>query len=282
MSNETKGLEVHPEIRRLITECEVLTEELTGLICERDHLMNVVGPNLEADYHIKVGVKEYQVFSLQCTVRRLRRKIELIQAEINRGHYVIESESIEKQLDEEFNRWEQEMYDFFERLKHSRYRLNSLLNLSESLEIRRIYRLLAASLHPDVNPDYNENEKIKNLWLRVQDAYARGDLEEMKTLQLLSQDLDSRCEVFVLNSYEQLGNRQQDLIKKIAYYIRQINYIKQEFPFNVAEKLQNPAWVKEQHQKADKMLKELEEQKDFLGRVIRDLFSESDQYVEVH
>lgn len=280
MKNGTKGLEVHPEIKKLIWECEMLTEELTNLICDRDYLMTIAGPNLEADYQVKVGIKEYQVFCLQCTVRRLHRKIELIQAEINRGRSEINLQIIEKQLDDEFTRWEQEMYEFYERIKQSRHRLNSFRSIEESQEIKRIYRALATSLHPDVNSEFNE--KIKNLWLRVQDAYERGDLDELRTLELLLEDLGEECEITTLDSHEHLYNRREDLKKKIEYYRKEINYIKREFPFNIEKKLQDQFWVKEQHSKADEVLAELEGQKDFLERIIKDMSSESDRHIEVH
>ena len=71
-------------ILRLRAEIQALRELLTSLIMERDHLLNVERRDIEADYMIKLGKLEAEVYSAECEMRLLQRKLEFMQAQRNR------------------------------------------------------------------------------------------------------------------------------------------------------------------------------------------------------
>lgn len=72
------------DFEQLKNEVEQLRTELSMLILERDSLVYVEAKNLDMRYMLELGAIEYRAYEAQCTVLRLKRKIELIQARKNR------------------------------------------------------------------------------------------------------------------------------------------------------------------------------------------------------
>ena len=70
---------------KTITKYKLLKEELSKLILERDNLINVIIPNIEAEQQLKIGELEYVKFQLTVEINRMKRAIELIQAKLNRN-----------------------------------------------------------------------------------------------------------------------------------------------------------------------------------------------------
>src|SRR5690625_5862082 len=74
-----------PENDALHRECALLHEELARLLVERTTLLELTGPALEARYRLELGALQLTVLEAECGVRRLRRKLELLRAALNRG-----------------------------------------------------------------------------------------------------------------------------------------------------------------------------------------------------
>lgn len=93
-------------ILRLRAEIQALREILTSLIMERDHLLHDERRDLEADYMIKLGKLEAEVYSAECEMRLQQRKLEFMQAQRNRREQ-IRMDEINAQINatqEEFKR----------------------------------------------------------------------------------------------------------------------------------------------------------------------------------
>lgn len=65
-------------------ERQTLRSEIAKLLEERDNLLYVRAPHIEAAYCLKFGEAEYKVHELRCDTMRAKRKIELIRASLNR------------------------------------------------------------------------------------------------------------------------------------------------------------------------------------------------------
>ena len=89
------------DFEQLKNEVEQLRTELSMLILERDSLVYVEAKNLDMRYMLELGAIEYRAYEAQCTVLRLKRKIELIQARKNRQEKMVLPE-IDRILDQEF------------------------------------------------------------------------------------------------------------------------------------------------------------------------------------
>ena len=55
----------------------------------------------------------------------------------------------------------------------------------EFRQIKKIYYAIARKIHPDMNPDLEDDETVKDLWKRTVIAYECNKLKELKELQVL-------------------------------------------------------------------------------------------------
>ena len=79
---------MHPEYEKLYNEVKKLQQEITDLLETRDELRYHICENIENAYILKIGILENKVYEFQCKILRIKRKIELIQAKINRQEIV--------------------------------------------------------------------------------------------------------------------------------------------------------------------------------------------------
>jgi len=234
----TQALKLSAEIIELQKDIASLEQELGKVIFERDEMLNTVKPNLEAEYQKKIGYKELEHMETEITARRYKRQIELIRAAVNRQESIKEKE-VNKQLDNEFQEWYKKIKKQYQKVKEAENRLNSFMSDDENEEFKKLYRQLVFKLHPDLNPNQTKDEE--NLWHRVQLTYKSGDLEEMRSLMIILEVQDSSVEL--PSSKDILQKWQTKLIKQIQKIINNMSELEQEFPFNIAGKLADKAWV---------------------------------------
>lgn len=152
-----------PEYESLQKEIEKLNHDLSAVLFEKDELIYHICPKIESKYMLEIGVLEYKVFEFQCKILRIKRKIELIQQRFNRQEPVV-LDLIEEQLDKEYAKYEV-------RLKEKLNSINDALAMSQckelsyedTQELKRIYRKIVKSLHPDMNPNITETEDRKSV-----------------------------------------------------------------------------------------------------------------------
>jgi len=239
------ALILHPEVQALLTDCGALRDQLARLIAEHDLLAYTVGPNLEAAYQAQIGRYELERFRADLAVRRLRRTLELLQTAINRME-PIGREQVEAQLAREYADWERQVRERAAQLRHAENRLASLAGPEESAELRRLYRLLARRLHPDVNPGLTQEDRA--LWLRVSEAYRTGDLETLRAIALITHDTPAESFSEQTQSDDAcaaLRQQREQLRGHIRRILDAIAALKTRFPFTEQEKLDDPAWVAE-------------------------------------
>lgn len=234
----TENLDLHPEILRLTEENSLLREEVVHLLTEAHDLIDTVKPNLLALYQTKIGVWELKQFKLQCDAARLKRKVELIQACLNQGHWP-DLPAIELQLEEEFRAWEHKLRLEADRIAAAEERLMHLLSPEDDHKLKKLYYGLVKKLHPDLNPDLTEHQR--RLWLRVQSAYESGDLDELRALTLLV--TRTVLPVSTASSLERLTNEQRTLEERIQRLLKEIEAIENRPPLTMRSELSDDDWV---------------------------------------
>jgi hypothetical protein len=132
---------LHPEIQRLTDENALLREELTSLLTEADDLIHTIKPNLLALYQTKIGLWELRALRAQFETARLKRKIELVQAALNRGEKP-DLTAIEGQLELDFLSWQLKLKEAQERIQAAEARLKKLLSPADDREIKTFYCIL--------------------------------------------------------------------------------------------------------------------------------------------
>ena len=232
----TENLELHPEVQRLRGENDLLREEVANLLTESEDLEHIIRPNLIALYQTQIGVWEMKLLKMQCQAARLKRTIELIQAALNQGRQP-DMLAIEGQLDLDFLEWQQRIQEAGERIEAAQQRLQNLLPPEADRELKKIYYVLVKQLHPDLNPDLTEEQK--RLWLRVQDAYEFGDLDELRILALMV----DRSDVALGGSIEHLQHEQQILQTHIHRLLKEVETIESQPPLSMRRNLEDGRWV---------------------------------------
>lgn len=232
-----ESLILHPESARLSAENARLREELSALLAEAEELLTTTKGYLLALYQARIGIWELRLLEAQCTAARLRREVELIQASLNRGQPPNPRE-IAGELELEFLAWQEKVRAAAGRVQAAQRRLANLMSEAEGDEFRRLHRALVKRLHPDLHPALTD--KQRTLWHRVQAAYQRGDLEELRTLSLLAGD---EAELAVCEGVEALRAAQATLKQQITAQLARLEAVQQAPPFNLRAQLEDDAWV---------------------------------------
>jgi hypothetical protein len=264
------AIDISPRKKLLKEEYERLQQEFAALVAERDELENSEGPRLTALYMEAVGQLQYEVLVLQYEIALLKQKRDLLQAYKNRGekadlNYVDEQvETTAKTYKENIQREEEKIKQakaYIEEQKEEEKKSQE----DEKRELRDLYRKLVHRLHPDLHPEQTEWEK--ELFLKVQDAYEKGDLERLREL---AQQLEAGMPADAVDNEttEEWEERVNQLKEEIAKIREEIARILQEFPFTYRERLNNPEWIAQTQEMLRKEIAELEKEKTRLEKIV--------------
>lgn len=243
---------INPEYLKIIEEVKQLKENIVQLYEEKDELIYHICKNIEAEYMSKIGILEYKLYEFQCKILRLKRKIELYQAKLN-IQKVPNEEEIEEQLNTEYKEYEEKLNNMFDSIQIALDRKNSkTLSYKDSKEIKSIYRKLIKKLHPDLNKEYSE--KNKKILLQVKQAYENGDLDSLRNLELLTDEITEKEDINVgeLEEIKQTKAKYETIVKKL---LDEINKIMESFPYNQKEFLKNDILV---NKRKDELEKDME------------------------
>jgi len=270
IENMNTQIDISPRKKQLKEEYERLQLEYAALVAERDELENSEGPRLTALYMEAVGQLQYEVLVLRYEIALLKQKRDLLQAYKNRGekadlNYVDEQvEATAKTYNENIQREEEKIKQakaYIEEQKEEEKKNQE----NEKRELRDLYRKLVHRLHPDLHPEQTEWEK--ELFLKVQDAYEKGDLEKLREL---AQQLEAGMPADAVNNEttEEWEERVNQLKEEIAKIREEIEKILQEFPFTYRERLNNPEWIAQTQVMLHKEISELEKEKIRLEKIV--------------
>jgi len=227
------------EMAKLLEELNVMKNALAQLLEEREFMIVYDAVRIEADYMKKIGHEEFAIYRLDIKLKKLKRKIEIIKSLIRRKE-PIDLAKIDAQIEEEFSKEKQETH---ERQEHMEYleeeETKEKLSKAKSMTLKELYYKLAKKLHPDINPNVTEKELA--LWHRVQTAYNNADIEEMILLyEIYEKTLGLETE---LNTKEEILKRIEKIRGLIKDTLAQIADMKQNFPFNVEQQLNDEDWL---------------------------------------
>lgn len=241
MTDDEHALVPDPAFLALEGEIDLLRGDLAGLLAREHDLRHVVAPNLLALYQQKLGLWELSCLRAQADAARARRKLELVRAALNRGQ-APDWQTIEATLEEEHRLWKQRLKEAAGRLEAAGRRLDGLLSPGEDWELKRLYRALVKRLHPDLHP--NPDAGRQRLWQRVQDAYARADLEELRAVTaLLGKPLPGGVDAAPGTTLEALRQERDALGRHIATLESRIEATEAQPPFTLQDQLADDAWV---------------------------------------
>lgn len=252
MKEDSSRIIVSPRAESLSRECEILREEVARLLAEAHDLIQVVKPNLFALYQTKLGAWELKRLQMQSNLARLKRKMTLIQAVINRGEAIHEKE-LDEQLDLELADWRTRVAEAVAAFDQAKDRLDQPMAADEAQELRDLYRSLVKRLHPDLHADLTDAER--QLWHRAQTAYDRADLEELRALAIVQPD---SALPGMKNSIEELQEKRDALKGHVIRLLSEMERISSEPPFTLRKQLEDAEWIEEMRETIDGECAQLE------------------------
>ena len=266
MNNE---LDISPRKQQLKEEYDCLQQEYSDLVAERDDL-EMEGPQLEALYMETVGQLQYDMLILQGDVALLKRKRDMLQACINRGEKP-DWPVIEIELKVTFGQMNEKLKEEEEKLNKAKEFIKQHIQEEEArsdeekLEIKQIFKRMVHRLHPDLHPDQTEWEK--NLFLKVQEAYFKRDLEKLRQLEL---ELESGMPFTSVEkaTIEEWEERVENLKARIAALKEEIKLMVSRFPFTYRDKVYNQEWVAARKEELQVQIARLAVEKDRLEKII--------------
>ena len=251
--NEIAG---NQEFDNLVSLIQELEKELSELVYERDNLIYHICPTIKAEYMLKIGKIEYAIFEYHCKILRTKRKIEIVQAFINREQ-TYNIDEIEKQLDKEYEDYIKKLLEKQREIENARIRKDNFKELlpGDSVELKKLYTLIVKKLHPDINPDTTEEQHRQ--FNDAVNAYKNGDLAELKIIYLL---LEKILVTEPTNSMEKLIARKEMLLNEKEYLLGEVQRIRNEFPYNIKELIENKEKLREKVEVLSIQLTECHEQ----------------------
>ena len=206
-----------------------------------------------AIYQTKIGIWELKLLKQQANAARLKRKVELIQAQLNQG-VLPNIFEIDKQLDHEFVLWQTKIKEAADKINEAENLLKNHMSPKEDREFKKLYYALVKKCHPDVVDLVTEETNL--LWQRVQRAYEKGDLDELRTIALLADKIKEVKND--LSSLTLLKGEQQSLKSHIERLAKQISKLEKSPPFYMSKDLDNEKWINKRRRNIEKQIKSLQ------------------------
>jgi hypothetical protein len=224
-------------------ERDALIKELEARLFELDELEKTIIPNLLDIYHLKVGIHELELLRLEYENRKTLSMISAIREALGRGEKP-DIDEIEKSARANLSSMGSKIKESQKKIERSRLRSSSLMSPENSREFKKLYRTLVNRLHPDLHSPRSDRQK--ELWTRMQHAYSRGDIEELRLLDLLAGDLKEAAPPAEEshNPYESVSG--EDLKSNLAEVKKKIDELKDSFPLKMKDQLLDRQWIEEQ------------------------------------
>ena len=266
--DDISNIEIHPDTARLLEEVRLLRDQLVRQLQEREDMLSTVIPNLEARYYSILGKQQYDLLCLECEVRRIKRKIEMIQTAFNRSEPV-DLKMMDRTLDNEMLDWNRQINEMARKLEYAGLlEYGEKMSVTEQKELQQLYFILAKKIHPDLNP--NQSERLTNIWLQITAAYQSGNLEGLKALALLLEDDTTGSKAPVADV---LVEQRSSLKKHLEQLAGVIASLLQTFPCSISDRMKDQNWIDSQLAELTEKHIACEQQRDQLNIVLAGMIS---------
>ncbi len=250
--------------KELLESLDKLKKGYISSINTLEIMMNWGRVQLESLYATKIGKYKIELLELNIQLKALKKKIQFCHQYINQNKEPA-FDKIEAEVEAMIKKAYEEVHLEKQKIVMGKEFLKNLHSPTDSAEIRKIYRNIAKSLHPDINPHLTEYQK--ELWYIFHKAYKSGDLDRLKALEVaFSEDLKKSEEQNEELSEEEILLQTATLAQGIKELEEDIANLEKEFPFNIADQIRDEEWVEEQQEilkneidEIKKVIKEKEE-----------------------
>jgi hypothetical protein len=148
--------------------------------------------------------------------------------------------------------------------------INSAGRLTEEMTrvIKEIYRRIVKKLHPDLNKNLTDQEK--DLFLKATKAYEDADIDTLRTIEILLSEIINKPDIEIDEFEELISSKKkyEDIRSSILY---KINEIKNSFPYNQKELLEDEILLKKRKDDLNEDIKIYEEIYDELTKILEEM-----------
>lgn len=231
------------------------------LLLKRDRLRKEA-EHYNAAYLRTFGSYILDIFKIKIECIALKKKITYCQIAVNRGE-PFDMEEISKQVDREMASYKDDLKKLI--LSHTSVVNASKVTEYDLMKIKKIYKDIAKSIHPDINPKTAGDEELMELWDQVSKAYKSNDVERLEELQIL-----------VLKALKDKGMESEPIAvdnidEKISKLEAEIENILNTDPYNYRFLLADKAAVEEKKKEFEGTLEEYKRYKEDLQKIMMNM-----------
>ena len=239
--HEHGALVLHPHVSERLREIDALRKKLGVLIEEHEGLLYGEREILLAMYNRDVGYLEHELFLLEVEIAELRRRIAILQTDINLGKTITAEHvaHVDEEIQREFEKVRLEIEERERVLRQSSTLLDPdrLMKPEDVRELKTLYRRLCQRYHPDVGG--KRAQRWEQIWSALQHAYRAGDLD---LLRALAETIDAPGKALP-GSPGDLDAEVERLRSRVERQSARIARTLSEPPFSYREKLADPQWI---------------------------------------
>lgn len=231
------------ESEELSKELEKARKEFLELFTRHKEMVDEEAVVLASLYYQKLGQFRYALLTKQTEASRLKMKMHLIQAAINRDE-IPDLVGIEQELNSKLEHYYAEIVAEAANIEMAQKVLASLIPVEEAAKLKELFRLLCKKLHPDLNP--NQSEEKSDLFIRVKAAYDLQDLAELqKILLYLNEEVKGSA---VQVAGEVIRQRILHLKEQITSLKFKISQLDHSFPFDVKQLMEDEQAIRQKRE----------------------------------
>lgn len=134
------------------------------------------------EYIMVFGDLIIQTFEKKIECIKKKKMIAYCQRQVNRGKKIDEAD-LDNYIAHEMERYRQDLHSMINDV--NAVKDSERISDSEYEMIKKIYYKLVKMIHPDIHPQFADDETIKDYWQRIAIAYTYNRLEELEELELL-------------------------------------------------------------------------------------------------
>lgn len=263
-------IDISPRKAQLKEEYERLQKEYSELVEKRDDMLYQEAPKLEAIYMESIGQLQYEILQLEYDIALLKLERDLMQSFVNRGEEP-ELETVEEQVEVQAKVYNENLHQEEEKIKQAKAFIEQQKEEenkqkdAEKIELKQLYKRLVHRLHPDLHPEQTEWER--ELFLKVQEAYANEDLERLRQLEA---ELDAGMPFTSVegNTVDEWEARVTKLKEQIAAIRQEIEDLNNQFPFTYRDKLNSQEWIAAKQEELRVRIEMLQKEKERLEQIV--------------
>ncbi|MFM7725459.1 MAG: hypothetical protein ACKO7B_02060 [Flavobacteriales bacterium] len=222
------NLTITPENAALNERLQELHIAFTKAYVEHKHMVEDEAPILTSWYLDKLGGLQLRLLENQTELSRIKMKISLIQAAINRNEKP-DWNAINREIETRLEKYYKQIEEQSRAVDSAQKVLSSLLSEEDAKKLKEVFYVLCRRLHPDVNPGQTEEEK--DLFVKVKAAYDLQNLQELQRILLLLEE-GGNADI-ATHSSDEKRRRIEQLEKNIAELKGKMMQLEQSFPFNM-------------------------------------------------